>query len=238
MNIHLHKYGQGSPLVFFHGWGFDSQIWHSLIPILETQYQVILVDLPGFGLSEMMEWQEFKTQLLALLPEQFTLIGWSLGGLFATRLAIEEPQRVNLLFNCCSSPCFVAKSSWPGVPLEVFQTFYRNLTSDLQATLNDFVSLQTNKKKVTLSHNAFPSFTALQSGLTILESWDLRNDLNTLGMPTHYLFGRLDPITPIKTMQAMTIDYPQFTYTVLQKSAHMPFLSEQQEFIRILRDSL
>ncbi|HAT9096795.1 TPA: pimelyl-ACP methyl ester esterase, partial [Legionella pneumophila subsp. pneumophila] len=43
MNIHLDKYGQGMPLVLFHGWGFDSQIWQPIIPYLKPKYQIILV---------------------------------------------------------------------------------------------------------------------------------------------------------------------------------------------------
>lgn len=60
MNIHLDKYGQGMPLVLFHGWGFDSQIWQPIIPYLKPKYQIILVDLPGFGLTPMMDWESFK----------------------------------------------------------------------------------------------------------------------------------------------------------------------------------
>ena len=77
MNINIERYGQGKPLVFFHGWGFDSQIWLPLIPFFKDSYQLILVDLPGFGFTSMMDWQTFKVNLLPLLPPQFALAGWS-----------------------------------------------------------------------------------------------------------------------------------------------------------------
>lgn len=238
MNIHLRSFGKGKALVFFHGWGFDGSIWESVVPLLAENYQVFIVDLPGFGSSDLMDWSAFKTKLITYLPETFALIGWSMGGLFATRLALEEPNRVTHLLNCCSSPCFVARESWPGVPLIVFQNFYSNLAMDLQNTLNDFVSLQTNKMKVELKQLKLPTLHALQGGLAILEKWDLRPELSSLRAQTHYLFGRLDPITPVKTMEAMQLTYPEFEYTLFNKSAHMPFLSQSHEFINLIKETI
>ena len=54
MNVSQLSYGQGKPIVFFHGWGFDHQIWLPLVPLLNNKYQLILVDLPGFGQTPMM----------------------------------------------------------------------------------------------------------------------------------------------------------------------------------------
>ncbi len=104
MKIHFNTYGNGKALVFFHGWGFDSQIWQPLIPFLKDYYRLIFVDLPGFGHTPKMDWEFFKKSLLIQLPNQFALAGWSMGGLFSMRLAIEEPDRVVNLLNICSSP--------------------------------------------------------------------------------------------------------------------------------------
>lgn len=234
MNIHLTSYGQGTPLVFFHGWGFDSQIWMSLVPKLEDAYRVILVDLPGFGLSSMMEWAAFKEQLLALLPEQFVLIGWSLGGLYATRLAIESPERIMALFNVTSSPRFIMDADWPGLSQSIFLKFYHNLSADLEGTLKDFITLQANSKTFDYIPHNLPSQAALEAGLNILDTWDLREDLKPFQTPTCFVFGRLDPITSVKTMDAMQVLFPQFKYLVFRKSAHMPFLSQPEAFIEAL----
>ncbi len=63
--------GQGYPLVLFHGWGFDHRIWADLAPLLSACYTVYLVDLPGFGQTNFMEWAEFKHVLLMQLPAEF-----------------------------------------------------------------------------------------------------------------------------------------------------------------------
>lgn len=234
MNLHLTSYGQGKPLVFFHGWGFNSQIWQPLVPKLQHSHQVILVDLPGFGKSDFMEWSLFKEILLSKLPDQFALVGWSMGGLYATRLAIESENRVSKLFNVTTSPRFIMDDNWPGVSKDLFVKFYNNLSTDIRATLNDFILLQAKMKKIEFRIEAPPTEEALFSGLDLLNKWDLRKELNELQIPTTYLFGGLDPITTAKTIEAMQVSYPQFNYLLFQKSAHMPFISHQEDFIESL----
>ncbi|MFA6303625.1 MAG: alpha/beta fold hydrolase [Legionella sp.] len=238
MSIHLTSYGQGKPLVFFHGWGFDSQVWLDLLPLLQEKYQLLLVDFVP------MDWHSFKTELLALLPAQFSVVGWSLGGLLATRLALEEPKRVLQLVNITSSPRFLKDENWPGVDPVVFDGFYQNLLRDPEGTLLDFLVLQGGEKTPHLpcghllprgEKGAFVR-EDLEKGLALLQSWDLRLDVQQLAIPTAYFFGRLDPITPAKTMQTMQELYPNFTYVLFKKAAHMPFLSHTEEFINQLAE--
>jgi len=233
MTIQLTSCGEGMPLVFFHGWGFDHQIWLPVMTLLQSRYQIILVDLPGFGLTPMMGWLSFKAQLLAQLPDKFAVIGWSMGGLYAMRLAIEEPQQVTHLLTICSSPRFIGDSVWPGVHYQVFIRFYDKLSANLNATLEEFTRLQTDKSCQFIPGNP-PSSAGLRFGLDILEHWDFRKSLSALKSPACFMFGRLDPITPVKTMQHMQDVYPDFHYVLFNKAAHMPFLSHSDSFIKEL----
>lgn len=236
MNLNVNKYGSGFPLVFFHGWGFNRQIWLPLVSHFETDYQIIVVDLPGFGQSAMMGWNEFKQQLLTQLPAQFALVGWSMGGLYATRLAIEEPSRVSHLINITSSPYFILERDWPGVAPEVFSSFYQNLLKDPRGTLEEFIQLQLSKSTLEFSFEELPSAAGLELGLEILGSWDFREQLNDLKIPVCYMFGRLDPIVPVKTMYAMQKNYPECKYVFFNRAAHMPFLSHMDVFIGEIRE--
>ncbi|MFE3441423.1 alpha/beta fold hydrolase [Nocardia sp. NPDC059180] len=44
--------GSGEPLVLVHGVGSRRQVWEPIIPALAESFEVIAVDLPGFGESE------------------------------------------------------------------------------------------------------------------------------------------------------------------------------------------
>ncbi len=228
MNINILTHGQGTPLVFFHGWGFDAQIWLPLAPSL-SNHQLHFVDLPGFGLTPPMPWETFKTTLLKQLPPTFTVIGWSMGGLLATKLAIEEPKRVRRLINISSTPYFIAQSNWPGIDLMTLKKFHQDLLTNPKQTLQNFITLQLQGQHVHLAQA--PSLPGLSAGLEWLMTCDLRQDVSFLDLPVSYMFGRLDAIVPYRTLAIMQKSYPQFEYIPFSKSAHVPFLSHPHEFI-------
>jgi pimeloyl-ACP methyl ester carboxylesterase len=49
--VEYDRTGAGEPLVLLHGLGSRREIWASLVPALAASYDVIAVDLPGFGAS-------------------------------------------------------------------------------------------------------------------------------------------------------------------------------------------
>jgi pimeloyl-[acyl-carrier protein] methyl ester esterase len=238
MNLHLDIRGQGKPLVFFHGWGFDHKVWLPLAESLASQYQLYLVDLPGYGLSSPMGWDLFKQLLLKQLPECFALAGWSMGGLFATRLAIEEPGRVTHLINISSSPRFIKEENWPGVDKTIFADFFANLARDRQQTIKQFVNLQLKNQPYRHYNQQGLELNSLRAGLQILADWDLREPLYYFAKPACFMFGRLDAITPRTIMGVMEKIYPHFDYVLFAKAAHMPFFSHQEEFITVLKKTL
>lgn len=238
MKLHIERTGEGKPLVLFHGWGFDHKIWLPLAEELGQVYQLYLVDLPGFGGSSLMGWQLFKQILLEQLPRQFALAGWSLGGLFATRLALEESPRLSHLINIASSPHFIKDEGWPGIERKVFEHFFTNLAANPQQTIAEFIALQLKNQSYAYKNQHQPSIESLEAGLQILADWDFREPLHTYNKPACFMFGRLDAITPRVTMTAMQKRYPNFQYVMFDKAAHMPFLSDQTEFIRVLKQVL
>ncbi len=243
LQLNIKKTGHGKPLVLLHGWGFDLRVWDSLTDLLNRSgdYELYQVDLPGFGHSNMMDFATFKQLLLDQIPEQATVIGWSMGGLYATRLAIEAPARIQRLINVASSPCFVINPDWPGISAEVLSAFYRRLSANPAGILNNFVQMQLNGCEIPGAMNFIDNLSpvvpdGLRTGLDILSQWDLRADLHALRLPVFYLFGRRDMIVPHATMVAMERDYPQFTHKLFNDAAHMPFLSHTDEFVTLLQE--
>lgn len=238
MKINFIRQGKGCPLLLFHGWGFDSQVWVSLLPALSLRYDLWLIDLPGFGHTPYMPWESFKESLLKQLPKYFALAGWSMGGLLATRLAMESPERVTHLVNITSSPYFIKDAAWPGIETTIFNTFYENVTFNPEKVLKDFIQLQLRGQHKPSIIGQSPSAEGLKQGLDLLLNWDLRPKLQELKMPILYMFGRLDAIISRRLMVIMQERYPQFTYFMFAKAAHVPFLSHPKEFIATLEDFL
>lgn len=231
-DLNIECRGKGRALVFFHGWGFDHQVWFPLMDDLARDHTCYLVDLPGFGASPAMDWSSFKLALLSNLPNSFGLIGWSMGGLFATRLALEWPNALDVLINITSSPRFLSEKGWPGVDPVAFRAFGVQLRRNPQEMIAKFSGVSDTVAK------AVPSLERLKAGLSILAEWDLRDRLSELRLPTAYFWGCSDPIVPIVLRKTLQQQYPHFSYPLFEQSGHAPFITEKEKFLLTLRQQL
>ena len=97
--------GEGAPLTMIHGLGGAAVNFTKLAPILARKRRVLIPDLPGHGLSEPFEHVDGiatysrhvhrVAELEGMLPG--AVLGYSMGGVVALRLAVEEPEDVTAL---------------------------------------------------------------------------------------------------------------------------------------------
>src|ERR1700685_2560464 len=116
MRLCIERTGTGPPLVLWHGWGLNLRIFDELRDQLSSDFEVVAVDLPGHGGSEWEEGMDGEAQLSALLqclPEGAALLGWSLGGQFALRGALQAPSKVAHLILMATTPRFTTAPDWP-----------------------------------------------------------------------------------------------------------------------------
>ena len=128
MSLHIEKIGQGQPLVMIHGWGMHSDMWMQARDLLSQQFELHLLDLPGMGYSQNMADYRLSTvaeKIAQDIPSNAYILGWSLGGLIASKIALITP--VKKLILVASTPCFVAREDWQqGMPSDVFESFFQD----------------------------------------------------------------------------------------------------------------
>lgn len=108
--VHLHLRDSGPrtapALLMIHGFGASLHTWEPWAEALSEHYRVIRIDLPGSGLSPpdpsgVYTDARAEQILLALLDQlqlaQLTLIGHSIGGRIAWRMAANHPERISRL---------------------------------------------------------------------------------------------------------------------------------------------
>ncbi|VEB52926.1 Biotin synthesis protein BioH [Salmonella enterica subsp. enterica] len=78
--------------------------------------------------------EEMTAQVAKNAPDQAIWLGWSLGGLVASQMALTHPERVQALVTVASSPCFSAREGWPGIKPEILGGFQQQLSDDFQRT--------------------------------------------------------------------------------------------------------
>ena len=104
--IHYVDHGSGPAIVLIHGFMGSTFGWRSTIPTLAQGHRVVALDLPGFGFSDRsgaiayspQAHAERVTRLMdALGIERAVVIGHSMGGGVAERVAVGFPGRVERL---------------------------------------------------------------------------------------------------------------------------------------------
>ncbi|MEG6184977.1 pimeloyl-ACP methyl ester esterase BioH [Enterobacter sichuanensis] len=234
-------------LVLLHGWGLNAEVWHCISEELASHFTLHLVDLPGFGRSRgfgAMSLDEMARQVLDAAPQNAIWLGWSLGGLVASQIALSQPERVKALVTVASSPCFSAQETWPGIKPDVLASFQQQLSEDFQRTVERFLALQTmgtetarqdaRTLKQTVLSLPMPEVEVLNGGLEILKTIDLREPLAALAMPHLRIYGYLDGLVPRKVVPLLDALWPESESQVIAKAAHAPFISHPAEFCSAL----
>lgn len=253
--LHWRQYGQGMNVVLLHGWGMNGVVWDNVVQVLSTSFCVHVVDLPGYG-DNVQCTAESLSDIVQLLidqaPPQATWLGWSLGGLFATQVALTYPERVQKLVTVASSPYFSSQPSsvdslvWRGMAPKVLRHFASELNENFTLTIERFMALQAmgspsarrdvKQIKQAVLSRATPNKATLQLGLDLLTNVDLRTQLNQLTMPRLRLYGRLDGLVPVQVAKDVSYYDDQDTQHIFQHSSHAPFMTELESFCHVVQD--
>lgn len=100
--LYYEERGQGQPLLFLHGFGWDMRQWQRQIAHFAPQYRVIALDARGHGKSSLpagpvdpaLFWQDAVALLAHLDIPKAIICGSSMGGHVALQAAIHAPARV------------------------------------------------------------------------------------------------------------------------------------------------
>ena len=243
--------GDGPDLVLLHGWALHGGMWGPWIDELARHARLHLVDLPGHGRSP---WPAGVRDLAGLaaavrpaVPDGAAVLGWSLGGMVALELA--RGPRLAALVLVATTPRFVVDTDWEhGLSPELLAEFARGLASDHRATVQNFLALQTRgderahetlrQLRRSLDAHGPPDAAALEAGLAILGSADLRSALPRIAVPTLVIAGDHDRITPPGAGLELAARLAQARLAAIARSGHAPFLSHGPQVLAEVRGFL
>lgn len=256
-SLHFETRGSGPALVLLHGWGLNLRVWDGFAARLGARHRIVAIDLPGHGRSR---WHEEAATLdgianlvletlveagavpdgSAPVERRCALLGWSLGGQVALRLAALASERFDALVLIATTPRFVAAAGWPhGMRPEVLERFATQLRTDYQRTVRDFLELQVRGsaagtqvlhalESAVLTHGAARP-EALEALLGVLASTDLREPLVNIEQPALVVAGQYDRVTPPGASRVLAETLPHGRLLELRRAAHAPFLSHEAE---------
>lgn len=236
--LYVKTLGQGQPVVLVHGWAMHSGVWSGFAERLAGQYQVICVDLPGHGQSDVIDEFSLETvvdRLVSVVSGSAYWLGWSLGAELVLDLARRYPDKVDGLVLLAGNPCFIATEAWPGMSAAVFSQFRSAINRDPEAGVLRFLSLVAQGSdsfradlkalKSVLQQYGVPDHKTLLSGLAVLQTADLRTALAEVRKPIKLILAENDALVPSALGVAMQQLNASLQLEFVKAASHAPFLS-------------
>ena len=205
--IHYSEAGQGTPLLLLHANPGDCQDFEAVLPALAMSYHVFALDWPGYGQSTSPTelesigvtyfYRVLREFISALALPPVLIIGNSLGGNAAARLAIQDPNMVRALVLVApggfTTPDFVSRlfcsvqgSIFSFSPLQFASLYLKLRTPTTRAMLQRAATSQAARPQMTLNRAIWRNFGTPEN--------DLRSAARSITAPTLLLFGRDDPV--------------------------------------------
>src|SRR4051794_25748471 len=105
--LHYHEAGDGPPLLLLHGSGPGVSAWANFrgnLPVFAAHFRTLALDMPGFGKSYSSEGNPMMSAPPAVIDfldglglGSIPILGNSMGGNIAARIASGNPERVSRL---------------------------------------------------------------------------------------------------------------------------------------------
>ncbi|AFU99176.1 alpha/beta fold hydrolase [Simiduia agarivorans] len=246
----LHRGSSDAPLwLAIHGWGFDHCCWQPLVQSLQAQgadLNLFVVDLPGFGADQIAQasnagaWIDtalgFLSVWIAQQGRPVNLLGWSLGGQLAIRLALRS-EHVDSVVCVATNPQFVQQKNWPcAMDAAVYRQFCDAFSANPEITLKRFAGLVA--EGAALNRKALMSFLARSldaadagHALSALKELDDRHRLSALSS-AHWLLGARDGLVPV----ALADTFPaSIAVEVIEGAGHALPFTHPDRIARVLQ---
>ena len=254
--LHYHVAGDGPPLLLLHGSGPGVSGWANFrgnLPVLAREYTTYVLDFPGFGKSYSPDANPLAVGPAGVLDfldgmglGPLPIIGNSMGGNVAARIAAEHPDRVSRLL-CIGGVGLSLLSPSPPEGIKLLVEFVENPTSerlvqwmesmvyDTGILTDEFVELRwqsaTDPSAPTDIKKLYNR--AMLEGMRKGRAFgavDAVAMLTKIKAPTLVMFGRDDRVTPMDGSLAAMRLIPKCELHVFYDCGHWAMIERKDEF--------
>lgn len=233
--------GDGPVMILVHALGLDWRMWRDVIPHLVDRYRVIAFDLRGFGSAGQARAaaaiDDYAVDLHALIDQlgggPVHLVGLSLGGTIALKLASDQPELLTSL-------TVVAATAWPfaafGERIDAARS--EGVAAQIAPSLTRWFrgeDLARNGWAVRYARDCVDraDLNGWLAGWNALHALDIADELASIRVATRIIAGEADMSTPPNLMEGMKT-IPASTFTVISDAPHMLSLTHPAELADLL----
>jgi len=240
--LHYEDAGAGPALLLLHGWGTSGRVWQSCLPGLVRDHRVVTLDWRGCGRSDRPA--EGNTidgitadvaAVIEALEIHPTVVGSSIGGVFATELGLTRPELVESVV-AVDSPGY-----WPATGMrEKVLELREQLVDDRFGTMAGWVPGWFGPRAAPALvdwtvRQLVDASVYLDELFTEATTYDPRPRLEGLTVPIAYLHGELDAQIPLEVPRACAARTPGARVHVLAGCGHLPHQEDPRAFTAALR---
>jgi len=247
--------GSGPTVVLIHGQGGSWQWWLRQIATLADRARMVAVDLPGFGASDAVENGEdvFVGHIATIIGvldhlgvARATVVGHSMGGVVALRLACDHPERISglLMTNAGGANIGPRRLKWILAVLRLFNAVFsipwvprvvarnRLLRSILFAAgIHDRRTLTEPLASAILPGMSAPGF---QQSLEAAAVAVNQVTPQTVTRPCLIVWGMKDRILPPSAGHELLSQFPDASLVPLEGVGHCPMIEAPERFNELL----
>ncbi|MBM7704635.1 alpha/beta fold hydrolase [Metabacillus iocasae] len=226
-------------MVLLHGFLSSSFSYRRLVPLLCSEFQVIVIDLPPFGQSEnsltfLYSYDNLAKTVVTLIEElklkDVVLVGHSMGGQIALNVAKQKPEIVSKLILLCSSG-YLQRAHY-GLIMSSYVPFFhlwvktwlarKGVTGNLQNVVFDHQLIDDEMiKGYTQPFLDDTIFMALTKMIRDREG-DLSScDLKKIEHPSLLVWGEEDRVVPLQVGKRLQKDLKKSTLISFAKTGHL-----------------
>ena len=239
--------GEGTPLVFVHGFTTTAEFWREQVEAFSARHQMVRINLPGHGRSPRPEDRSYTIDAFvedvlkvyrALAIESAVLVGLSMGGTVAQNFALSYPERVRALVLVGATPHGLGADVNVDNVLKAIDELGVVVAS--QKVIERSFGAAASPQLVEFAKNEVaqtPAFVAREA-IASLNSSDSRARLGEIHVPTLVVVGDEDIITPPSESQALAAGIPSSELAIIPSAGHFPMLEQPDRFNPLLGEFL
>lgn len=241
--LHYRVVGSGNPVVLIHGFGEDGTIWQHSIEYLQSNFTLLVPDLPGSGLSPMVNKDESMESLadavIAMLDAESvktaSIIGHSMGGYITMAIAEKHASYAKAigLFHSVASPDNEEKKAARrksigfikehGAAAFIEQATPGLFSDGFKAKHPEIV------EEITARYTNFSAAALVQYYEAMMQRSDRTAVLERFPRPVLFIMGTHDKAVPLE-ISLQQSHLPELSYVkILEHSGHMGMLEEPSE---------
>ena len=241
--MHVADSGKGERcVVLLHGYLESMLVWDEFISLLKDSVRVVVIDLPGHGVSVVngeVHTMEYLAECVAeamkaLGIDRYSVVGHSMGGYVALAMAELYPSSLNsvVLLSSTTSADSQEKCDRRRREIELIKAGKKNTLARLVPHAG-FAPENVKRLKDYIEDIAELILLAEDEGVMailagMIERKSRGEQLRDSGIPHLFIFGRYDYYIPVEVAEEMIAADPGAKVLWLEHSGHMGFYEEPE----------